>query len=148
MSRLTHEEIDQISQQICNYPEQPLPENVRLLISSMLDLVSLAYVDAKQQKAEPPDHEDAAPNPTVALFDSAAARRPKPPSDQDDALEQAAAMVESAIGRWRLAGPFRFSDVIDVTEVKDLLKNVATDIRGLKHGAEAPEAIRGREQAL
>ena len=60
MSRLTHEEINQISRQICNYPDQPLPENVRLLISGMLDLVSQAYVDAKKQKTAEPEPQEAA----------------------------------------------------------------------------------------
>ena len=149
MSRLTHEEINQISRQICNYPDQPLPENVRLLISGMLDLVSQAYVDAKKQKtAEPEPQEAAEPeeDTTVTLFDEAAARRPKPLGDGDDALEQAAGMVESAIGRWTLAGPFKFSDVIDVHEVKDLLKDVARDIRGLKQGEDLPEMFPTREQ--
>ena len=139
MSRLTHEEINQISRQICNYPDQPLPENVRLLISGMLDLVSQAYVDAKKQKPAEPEPQETAEDTTVTLFDEAAARRPKPPADGDDALEQAAGMVESAIGRWTLAGPFKFSDVIDVHEVKDLLKDVARDIRRLKQGEDLPE---------
>lgn len=145
MSRLTHEEINQISRQICNYPDRPLPEDVRFLVSSMLDLVSQAYADAKKQKAEPPEPEAVEEDTTVTLFDEAA-RRAKPAADGDDALEQAAAMVETAIGRWALSGPFRFSDVIDVNEVRDLLKDVARDIRGLKQGEDLPEMFPNIEQ--
>ena len=145
MSRLTHEEINQISRQICNYPDQPLPEDVRFLVSSMLDLVSQAYADAKKQKASPPEPEAVEDNTTVTLFDEAA-RRTKPSADEDDALEQAAAMVETAVGRWALSGPFKFSDVIDVNEVRDLLKDVARDIRGLKQGEDLPDMFPSIEQ--
>jgi len=91
---------------------------------------------------------DEVPDEAVVIFSAhgvskavrdEAARRPKEPNGGDDALEQAAAMVETAVGRWALSGPFKFSDVIDVNEVRNLLKDVARDIRGLKQGEDLPE---------